>query len=242
MATEDRGQARGPIEPLVSVATEGVALGYQALELVVTGLREGLRLQPGSSSGPAATSAAALRARRSTGSGPAAPARAAAGGLTSDLAAIAGEVFKRAGAAADEVARAIPKQAQAPGPIPELAAEVAAGNTAKVPFSIWNTNPTVLKAVSFAATDLIGVDTSRLGAEITFDPPRLGRIGPGKGATVQIMVAVPPGTPAGTYRALVQAEPPDTCAVLQLSVTAGPEAGAGPQAAADAGPAATGAA
>ncbi len=233
MSTDEEGQeARRPIEPLVGVARDGVALGYQALDLVVTGLREGLRVQRGPRARPPA-SAAALRARRSSGPGSGLPGGArggggasgaggVAGGVAADLVAIAGEMFKRAGAAADEVGRALPKpagQSQPQTSIPELAVAAAAGETAKHQFSIWNTHPAALPAVTFSATDLIGAGVPGLGARVTFEPEVIPRIGPGKSATVEIAVAIPVETPAGVYRALVQAEPVDTCAVLELTVT-----------------------
>jgi hypothetical protein len=220
MASDQDGQSRPRIQPLVDVATEGAALGYQALELVVAGLRESLRLQP--SSRHAATSAAALKGRRQTDSGPSLPGRAAAGGLAADVAAIAGEMFKRAGAAADEIARVLPKQEgqeRAPTPVSELAAEAAPGQTATSEFSIWNTSPMALRRIRVSATGLIGPGDAKIDEPVKFEPEIVDWIGPGKSKTVKVGVAIPHDAQAGVYRALVQAEPPDTCAVLQITVT-----------------------
>jgi hypothetical protein len=220
MANDQDGQSRSRIQPLVDVATEGVELGYQALELVVAGLRESLRLQPASRH--SATSAAALRARRRRESGSKVPGRAAAGGLAADAAAIAGELLKRAGAAAEEMSRALPKQSgQAEGAAPpsDLTATAPAGTTASTEFSIWNTSPSSLHHVKVSATSLLGVGVPNLGAPIKFDQDIVARIGPGKDARVKLSVEIPQDTPPGTYRALVQAEPPDTRATLHLTVT-----------------------
>src|SRR6476620_7530112 len=101
MAAEDEGRARRPIEPLASVVSESVTLGYGALELVLEGLSESLRIQSGRSPGAShegqsatASEPAGASARGpARGSASAPPDPAAAAGLVGDFAAIAAELL-----------------------------------------------------------------------------------------------------------------------------------------------------
>ena len=223
MATDDTGQPRRPIDPLVGVVKDSVALGYEAVELVVEGLRESMRLQTDAVRGSVRAAATRPAAGRS-----AQPARAAAPpALVGDVAALAAELFRRAGAVADQVATSSTAHA-APGSgadgVPELPAEVVAGESVTLELSIWNTGPTALRDVAPNATDLLGAGTTCTRDGIVFAPPIVAHIGPGKAATVQITASVPAKTPAGIYRAMIQSEPGDKCAVLELTVTAPPKA------------------
>ena len=131
------------------------------------------------------------------------------------------------GAVAAEVANTVSERVTQPPDtpsIPELMVAAAAGQTATLPFSVWNTGPTALRKVTLNATELIGAEQRSLKGTITFRPPIVTRVGPGKFVDVEIDVAVPKTTPPGIYRGLVQAEPGDTCAVLMLEVTAPPAA------------------
>jgi hypothetical protein len=147
--------------------------------------------------------------------------------LLGDLAAIAAELFGRAGAVAAEVANTVSERvaqpAEAPS-IPELIVDTVAGGTATLEFSVWNTGPTALRKVTLQATELIGSEHRALKDAITFRPPIVSQVGPGKFAAVEVDVAVPRGAEPGIYRGLVQAEPGDTCAVLMLEVAAAPAA------------------
>jgi hypothetical protein len=245
MATDQGGQPRRPIEPLVGVVTDGVALGYQALELVVEGLRESLRIQT-SAAQPQATGSGRPRAtyRRPSKTygqpavtvghdqaqpspapppaGAGAGAAASSGALISDLAGIASELLTRAAAVAGEVASAAgtrSAQAAAGPSIPELIVEAPAGENATLEFQVWNTGSSALRTITLNATDLIGADRAAIDNAVSFKPPIVDQLGPGQYATVEIDVAVPKGTTPGNYRGLVQAEPGDTCAVVMLCVT-----------------------
>jgi hypothetical protein len=249
MATEEGDKPRRPIEPLVSVVSDSVSLGYSALELVVEGLRESLRIQSGRGgpgrAGGARGGAGGARggvggARGSVGGGrggarpvarPTVPLSAPHAGsgagssaaLLGDLAAIAAELFGRAGAVAAEVANTVSERVSQPTEtpsIPELIVDAAAGETTTLEFSVWNTGPTALRKVTLQATDLIGAEQRSLKGTITFRPPIVAQVGPGKFAAVEVDVAVPRNTEAGIYRGLIQAEPGDTCAVLMLEVKA----------------------
>jgi hypothetical protein len=250
MATDQRGQARRPIEPLVDVVTDSVALGYQAVELVVEGLRESLRVRaaapPGSSPPYGRPPRPYPRTRRtyaapgakpprvygteppppSGTSHPGAGAAASSGALIGDLAGIASELLQRAGTVAAEVASAASARAGqaadtgAPPSVPELVASAAAGDCASIDFCVWNTGATALRTVKLSVTDLIGPDGTALAGQMTFDPPVIDQIGPGRNATVRIEVDVPKDAAAANYRGLVQAEPGDICAVLLVCVSA----------------------
>jgi hypothetical protein len=240
MATEEGGNPRRPIEPLVSVVSDSVSLGYSALELVVEGLRESLRIQPGRGGAPRAGAARAGAARPGAARGAAAgrptvplsgagnprnPTGGSSAALLGDLAAIAAELFERAGAVAAEVANTVSERVSQPADapsIPELIVDAVAGETTTLEFSVWNTGPTALRKVTLQATDLIGAEHRSLKGAVTFRPPIVAQVGPGKFAAVEVDVAVPRNTEAGIYRGLIQAEPGDTCAVLMIEVKAAP--------------------
>src|ERR1700758_4713871 len=164
MASEQGDRPRRPIEPLVSVVGDGVSLGYSALELVVEGLRESLRIQSGRGGarqrGPSGRPAVPLSSTPRSG-GSAAPSLSTSAALLGDLAAIAAELFGRAGAVAAEVANTVSERvaqpAEAPS-IPELIVGTVAGGTATLEFSVWNTGPTALRHVTLQATELIGAE------------------------------------------------------------------------------------
>jgi hypothetical protein len=234
MATDDGERSRRPIEPLVSVVSDSVALGYSALEHVVEGLRESLRIQSGRGGAqqrpPARPtvplSSSSSRARGAT-AGPRGPSLNTSAALLGDLAAIAAELFGRAGAVAAEVADTVSERVGQPAEalsIPELTHDAVAGETTTLEFAVWNTGPTALRKVVLGATDLIGAEHRSLKGAIAFRPPIVSQVGPGQSVAVEVDVAVPRRTEPGLYRGLVQAEPGDTCAVLLLNVTAAPAA------------------
>jgi hypothetical protein len=234
MANEHGDQPRRPIDPLVGVVTDSVALGYEALELVVVGLRESLRLKSsggaGSSAGPGGPARAPARQRSPAAGRGREGARASSGALVSDLAGIAAELLGRAGAVAAEVASSAsarsPERAQT-ATIPELLVQGPSGQTLTLEFAVWSTGHGALRAVKLDATDLIGPNRLPAQGTVTFKPAVVPRIGPGQSVAVKVEVEVPESATAGTYRGLVQAEPGDTCSVLTVIVTdpASPEAG-----------------
>lgn len=230
MASEHGEQAGRPSHPLVGVATDGVGLGYQAMELVVEGLRESLRHQSRGGSAPRrgqapagpTVSIGADDAPRASGggSGQSTP----PSGLVGDVAGIIAELLSRAGAVADEMAQTLTEQSAQTGrrghSVPELCVEAAAGAKAKLSFSVWNRSPTALRQVSLTATDLIGAGHRIPAKAVSFDPAMLSHVPGGRDVEVEVTVAVPARTPAGRYRGLVQAEPVDTTAVIELIVIA----------------------
>ncbi len=248
MATEQGGQQpRGPMDPLVGVANDGVRLGYQAVELVVEGLRESLRLQSGRTGGQAGAPAASgptvpLRSAAQPPSGSGGPSQAGgsggssqAGGSTStglvgDVAAIVAELLTRAGSVANQVAQTLSEQgskaAGGAAAVPELQIPGVAGETTMLEFSIWNTGATALRNITLSATDLVGSGARTPQDAISFKPAVIAQVGPGKAATAEVAIAIPAELPAGTYRGLIQADPGDTCAVIELTVSAPPADGA----------------
>jgi hypothetical protein len=234
MAREHTGKPRRAIDPLVGVATEGVGLGYQAVELVMEGLRESLRLQsrrgapPPPSASRSDSAAVPLRAAEPTtgraAHSPPNSSPAVAAGLAADAAEIVAELFARAGSVVEEIAHALGERsdrlADAGPSVPELPLEVEAGQPGTLEFTVWNTGPTALRAVTLSATDLIGAGTRANQDAITFTPGVIAQLGPGRSQSVEVGVEVPVQTPPGVYRGLIQAEPGDTCAVIELTVIA----------------------
>jgi hypothetical protein len=232
MANHHGDQPRKPIEPLVSVVTEGVALGYEALDLVFEGLRESLRLKSGGRLGgsrgrSAQTGAAAIAGgsgRRRAG--PRETGRATSGTVLADLADVAAELLNRAGAIAADVASAaaagVPAEGEGPS-VAELVVEAHAGGEGSTEMSVINHGSTALRNITLSAADLLGAGgASVTKSAIAFDPPTLSHVGPGRDHPVEITVSVPTGTSPGIYRGLVQAEPTDICAVLVLHVKEAP--------------------
>lgn len=148
------------------------------------------------------------------------------GALLGEFAAVAAELLSRASAAASEVANSVSERVGDPGgapSIPELTVDVIAGKNATHGFAVWNTGSTALRKVTLQATELLGAEHHSLKEAITFRPPIVPQVGPGKSVEVAVDVAVPKSTQPGTYRGLIQAEPGDTCAVLMVSVKAAPK-------------------
>jgi hypothetical protein len=240
MASEQGDRSRRPIEPLVTVVSESVSLGYSALELVVEGLRESLRLQSGRGAARTGRATVPLSVRPATGagqegaqSGPQSGAQTqgratltTSAALVGDFAAIAAELFGRAGAVASEVASTVSERvaqpAQTPS-IPELVVDAVVGEPTTLEFSVWNTGPTALRKVVLNATDLIGSGHHSIRDAIKFRPAIVAQVGPGRSVDVEVDVSVPKSAVAGVYRGLIQAEPGDTCAVLMLNVAAAPK-------------------
>jgi hypothetical protein len=209
--TTPRGE---PPHPFVSGVSDGAWYGYQALERVIEGLAESLRLQ--------ARTGAPRQVRRPYPRAGQTPPRATPA-LVDELAYVFAQLLGRAGELAQEVSGSIVHQAEsarAEPCIPQLPLEAAAGTRACVQFKVWNTGSTVLRQVTLTPTDLIGA-AGRIGSKaVTFAPPIATDIRQNAAASVEVNVAVPPQAVPGLYRGLVQAEPGDTCAVLELTVTA----------------------
>lgn len=253
MPTPDGPHPPSPMEPLLTAVTDSVATGYQALEHVIEGLRESLRLQAGSGTRSPAVSAARPTAAFQGGRGappaasgqrgrlrpmvpgsprhrPGSHSRAGSpspAGLVQDLAAIAGDALGVAGTLVEDIAQAIGEQSHGSGGEECLATLVLcapAGATATTSFTVWNTGPTLLTDVQLSATDLIGGGLPSLDHDaVAFVPAAIARIGPGKGEPVEISVLVPAEARPGLSRGVVVATPGDACAVLELTVSAAPQ-------------------
>jgi hypothetical protein len=282
-----RNPTRRAIDPFVAGVSDGVAHGYQAIENVVWGLQESLRLQtrprmtrrPSGLRGPYGAGRmppTSMRGRIATGPpaavgpGHAGSARGAAprgmasvhpgaaprphedrlygpgavgydggfqGGysrydrplglaLLDDVTAVVVDVLNRAAEAARDVADAITEQSHhgvrgEDECIPELALSAAAGAAANVRFTLWNTGAGALRSVRFEATDLLGA-AGRIGSKtVSFTPSVVDFVRPGGANAVVVSVAVPEEAVPGVYRGLAQAEPGDSCVVLELTVTEG---------------------
>jgi hypothetical protein len=233
MASDQEPEPTRAMEPLLAAVSDSVASGYQALEHVIEGLAESLRLQSGAVARRPAPSRGAPRqpsVRVSQGrsaprpSSPRAPAppRAVPVGLVQDLAAVFAELLGTAGAFAEEVAQTIAEQAAGTADdtcLPLLTARAAPGGTATTDFTVWNTGAAALKGVALRATDLVSASARSPEDAVSFAPPAISWIGPGKGETIAITIAVPKDALPGTYRGVVIAAPGDACAVLELTIT-----------------------
>lgn len=235
MASEHEDQPRRPIEPLVSVVTESVALGYEAVELVLEGLRQSLRIQSGKPAPQRARSAPpSLAARpRSRGSSSRAAGRAGSGQLLGELAGVAAELLGRAEALALEISETAAARGAGPteGPsVAELRVEATQGTEARAELSVINHASTALRDVELSATDLVGAKGATIEkSAIEFDPQHVSRVGPGRDSEVEIKITVPPTTPPGSYRGLVNGEPGEISAVLVLRVKAARKRAARPR-------------
>jgi hypothetical protein len=102
-----------------------------------------------------------------------------------------------------------------------LAAPVpaAAGSTTSVVLTLANDDGSPV-TLTFRATDLLSPEGAGISArQVSFVPADV-TLAPGAQGTIRIEVAVPPGTPAGSYAALVQSVGPDLVrSVLSIEVT-----------------------
>jgi hypothetical protein len=194
---------------------DGVAAGYDALEYVLEGLRASIERRGGGARGEAGIrQGAGGYERRRHGYG-------APLDVVDDLTGIAAEIIGLVGEVAQETAESITERARKParrgGYAPlELAAEP--GKEANVEFHVWNTTSTVLSRVDLVASDLVDHE-ERIDADaVTFDPPRIDRILPGRPTEVEVTVDVPRRAVPGTYRGVIQAQPGDAWAVLELKI------------------------
>jgi hypothetical protein len=221
MAADRENPPRRAIDPFVEGVRDGVAHGYHAFDRVSWGVRESMRMQ-GVSRGAVATRTprprVSLRADVSQGGQP--PTL----GLIDDLLAIVGEIMHRAGGTVQEVAHSMLAQtSQAPtdgaGTVERIQLAGAPGEEASVDFDLWNTGTLALRKVAFYATELIssGEKTPRLS--VTFEPSVVEFVRPGDVKTIKVTASVPPDAPPATYRGLIEAEPGDTCVVVELTVS-----------------------
>jgi hypothetical protein len=233
MSTQHGQEPPRPMEPLLTAVTDSVATGYQALEHVIEGLRESLRLQAGAPVRTRVVRATRPAAALQPGCDAPAPATHAKGGaghragLLQDLGGLVAEALGVAGTLVQDVAEAIGEQpthgSGGEQCLPTLTLCAAPGATATTTFTVWNTGPTVLTDVELSATDLIGGGLRSADNAVSFVPPSIPQIGPGKGESVELSVGVPKDARPGLSRGVVVATPGDASAVLELTVTAAPQ-------------------
>jgi hypothetical protein len=202
---DERRQTR--IDPLVEGVTDGVSHGYQALERVLEGLAQSLRVQ---GRGGAAGSGVTPAGRPSA---------------VDHSTQIVIELLHRAGDLAHGVAHTVARQA--PGGAAqqagahEVVLKAAPGERSSADFKVWNTGPTLLRELTLHASDLHGEGRQIPSTAVTFTPPAVHNVRQSAAAEVQVEVAVPSGAVAGRYRGLIEASPGDTYAVLALTVVEG---------------------
>jgi hypothetical protein len=211
------GPGRRGSEPFIVGISEGVNAGYQALDYVLQGLRESVRLRrTGSGSTPASSGGRA---------GGVNPSRRG-GGAPLDLDQVVGMVGDLLGSASDvaqEVARTVGERS-VKGTRHEphqdrLAIEAPQGGEGSTEFCVHNTSASVLKDVKLMATDMVG-DAGQIASAVDFEPRSIEKIPPGRWAAAKVKVKVPErAVPGAMYRALLQGEPGGACATLEVVVT-----------------------
>jgi hypothetical protein len=222
----DRGRPRQPrqrrIDPLITGIGDGVAAGYRAVESVVVGANQSIRMRPAA---PAAAAAAATRSptrRRQassrtgdpgtqrtppTRSAPAPPPTT----LLGEIADVAADVLDGLGDAVREVASHLTDDRLDDDALHHtLELEGAPKETATDEFLLTNTGPTALKGLTFAKTSLIGAARNPIAAgAVTLTPAGQGttdRVRPGTSTAVTVAVKIPAGAAAGVYRGIVCAQ------------------------------------
>ena len=212
------------IDPLITGIGDGVAAGYRAVESVVAGANESVRMRPSAAaaagrrstrrSGPAATAA------RSQAGRPKAPGRTTADRppptLMGEIADVAAEVLDGLGEAVREIAGHLAERDRFGDAALHHAVELsgAPGETATDEFLLTNTGQTALKGLKFDQTNLIGAAGYTIRrAAVTLTPtatPRgrgsTNRIAPAGSTTITVAVKIPAGAPAGMYRGIVCAQ------------------------------------
>jgi hypothetical protein len=227
--TGGQGGHEGP-EPVITGIREGVDAGYQALEYVLDGLRESLRIRR-----PSWTAWAQQRTGypRDGGRATGAPAPGdqvhAAGygvggeGLSREvdnLVRMLAELLGSASAVAHEFAGFIADRTGQPSHVEHahIALRGTPGKVAAGSFKVHNTASTRLAEVSFTATKLIGgKDHIIESGKVTFEPETIKNVRPGGSIETAIKVDVP-GVPPDTYRGLISAAPGGAWAVVEVKV------------------------
>ena len=227
----DRGRARQRrIDPLITGIGDGVAAGYRAVESVVVGANQSIRMRPGAPAAAAATRPAgatrpaaatrpSTRRRKTTsrtghpGNQRTAPTRAAPPPTTllGEIADVAADVLDGLGDAVREVAGHLTDDRFGDEALHHtLELEGIPKKRATDEFLLTNTGPTALKGLTFAKTSLIGAARKPIAAgAVTLTPAGKGttdRVRPGASTTVTVAVQIPPGAAAGVYRGIVCAQ------------------------------------
>jgi hypothetical protein len=208
------GPGRRGSEPFIVGISEGVNAGYKALEYVLEGLRESMRLRRTGRAGMLPGNARQQRA---------------GGGRPLDLDQVVGMVGDLLGSASDvaqEFARTVGERTVKAGEHEphhdRLTIEVPQGGKGATDFCVHNTSTTVLTNVKLTATTLVAKGEP-LADVVAFDPPMIDKIAPGRWEMPQVKVDIPARAEPGTYRALLQGEPGGAWSMLEVVVTAKPE-------------------
>jgi hypothetical protein len=211
------------IDPLITGIGDGVAAGYRAVESVVAGANESVRMRPSAAAAAAGRrstrrSGSAATGARSPGGRPKAPGRTTADRppptLMGEIADVAAEVLDGLGEAVREIAGHLAERDRFEDAALHHAVELsgAPGDTASDAFLLTNTGQTALKGLTFDQTNLIGATGYTIRrAAVTLTPTPRGRSGtnrvaPAGSTTVAVAVKIPAGAPAGMYRGIVCAQ------------------------------------
>lgn len=224
----DEQDLRRPLDPVIAGLADGANAGYQALEFVTQGLREGLRRQtrvpsrhPDRDSG-----FVTFAGTRAQSDALAAPDQAAGGGQLIEN--VLGIIEGFLGVASD-MTRALTEL----NVKPDDDGTAGARRTPSAPFQLnlrgrpgagaagdlelWNTSGSALSDVTFNATELIAASGSIPGSAVSFSPATV-QIGPGQSATIQVTVCVPDAAKPGRYHGCIQPTVAGTWAVVGLEV------------------------
>jgi hypothetical protein len=209
-AGQGRPGRRGS-EPFIVGVSEGVNAGYKALEYVLEGLRESVRLRRTGSGGTLSSNARQQRG---------------GSGRPLDLDQVVGMVGDLLGSASDvaqEVARTVGERTTKAGQHEphhdRLTIEVSQGEKGETEFCVHNTSTSILRNVTLTATSLVA-DGESMADVVDFEPRRIDKIAPGRWAMPKVTVDVPGRAEPGTYRALLQGEPGGAWSMLEVVVTA----------------------
>jgi hypothetical protein len=203
------GPGRRGSEPFIVGISEGVNAGYKALEYVLEGLRESVRL------------------RRSDGGTLASNARQqqrGGGGKPLDLDQVVGMVGDLLGSASDvaqEVARTVGERTAKGAPhephSDRLSIKVEQGGKGAIDFCVHNTSTKILRNVKLMATNLVAPGESLPGV-VDFEPRTIDKIAPGRWKMPKVLVDLPERAEPGTYHALLTGDPGDASTRLEVVV------------------------
>jgi len=202
---------QGP-EPFIAGISDGVNAGYEALEYVLAGLRESIRIRrPNWTSRTLDSAGGAAQGSGGEGS------PLEFGYLVRMLADLLGSASAVAQEAARYIGERTGQQTQSEAPAP-VRLEGVAGESGSGEFRVHNTAANALQGVRFVATKLIG-EKERIEARLVhFKPDEIPSVRPGGWVTTGVTVEIPSETPPDTYHGLIQAQPSGAWAVLELKV------------------------
>ena len=219
-----RGRNRPGYGPLLDGTRDAVDAGYQGVEYMLEGLRASFEHRPRGGSGTRRPDGSRTHAqrRRSSAIMEAESGQTGPADLVTQLMSIVAEVLNRAGDAAQAFAEAVVEQswmtATSMGVPAWLEASAEPGKQAKVDFRVWNPGSSELRNVRLTASDLLGEENLSGTGLVTTNPTTIDRISPHGDAKASVIVSVPSDAKPGEYRALIQADPGEAWAILELTV------------------------